>query len=1279
MTQTLKIFVSSPGDVGEERTITERVIERLRAEFGNRAAIQAFLWEHDAVRATETPQAQFIRPSQADIVICILWARLGTRLPEAFARRPDGSVYESGTAYEFEDAKLGYDATGRPHLLVYRKTAEPRISFRDPKQVQEHVDQFQSLERFFQRWFLNDDGSLKGAYTPFADADEFERKVYDHLRHILRQEVTGPNAGEAKASWHSGSPFRGLQTFEIEHAPIFFGRTRAISDVRGRFELQAAENRAFVLVLGMSGSGKSSLMRAGVVPTITRPGVVERVGFWRRCVLRLSESRGDLFEWLAQRIVGPDMLPEILEAGGTVAALADMLRTGPEHLPVLLRMALHRAAEAETKRQRLSSLAPGRLLLVFDQFEELFTLPSITPESRAAFVRLLDVLARAEIEPGNRGSLAWIGATMRSDFYHRLAEIPDLIALATGNGEYHLLPPRRQEVADIIRQPARAAGLVFETNDEGASLDAEIEDAAMQDPSALPLLQFLLEELYARRRDDHVLTYAAYEEIGGLEGALAHRAEEVFAGLAPEVQAALPGVLRSLVNLRDGDEDRPVGRTIPLDTFAAGSPERALVEAFLRSDARLLVVEGRADGAHLRVAHEALLSHWTRAKTQIDSERTLFRIRNRVQSSAGQWLTHQRADDYLLPGGGQLTEAGDLLQAWRHSLSPGIIEFIESSISHERQIRDSRLRRVRTIAVAMTGLAAISVSLGLWAYNERVQAIAHAEAARSNQRIALNAAETLVSEIARPLQYMAGVSILQVRGMLDQAEAIYRRLLQQSDQTAEVRYSQAVMLQAFAEAHGALGNKKERLKSATDARDILLQLAGKALPEQELRREIGRSHIAVGDAQRSLDATAQAMAAYQDGLQIRQALFDEHTGDTRHRRNLAVALERIGDIEQDEGRPDAAIERFTRALALLEDSSVEESVQKTWTRERAVLLNKIGDVQLDQDEPAVALAQFERSKRLIDAMQAENDSNLLLRQDLASAHEKLAIAMSALNRPDDALENINSGRRLLERLHLQDPANAVWRRSLAMAYNRTGDILLSAGYRTQARLAYDRALQIAKDAGADIAWQRDIAIAYERQANLAFIEGQMQEATALYEASLNATEARSDSEAASAAWQRELMIGHYSIGRVKLALGRSDEGAATLTKSIEAGDALLRRNPRNLRWQGELATILNEYAWLLATGPAVLRDPPSAILMAERAVTYSNRQSPIYLDTLATAHFANNEPAKAVAAGREALALRDRTQWSDDVWHRIGANVQLFEKSQPPSRNDAPQQPPPAP
>ena len=242
--------------------------------------------------------------------------------------------------------------------------------------------------------------------------------------------------------------------------------------------------------------------------------------------------------------------------------------------------------------------------------------------------------------------LVWVIATIRSDFFHRCGEVPGFSALKDGLGSYELLPPTGPEIAQIIREPAGAAGLRFEESADLGRLDDVLQEAAAADPGSLPLLEFVLDALYEAGRERRVLTFAHYRALGGLEGAIARRADEVVDSLPPDIQEALPAVLRALTTVSPGDET--VTARPALLTEVAGTPARsALVEALIA--ARLLVSDEDAGGhVFVRVAHEALLSRWPRASDIVNANRSFPRDAGRLRADAHRWHSDNRNRELLL-------------------------------------------------------------------------------------------------------------------------------------------------------------------------------------------------------------------------------------------------------------------------------------------------------------------------------------------------------------------------------------------------------------------------------------------------------------------------------------------------------------------------------------------------------------------------------------------------------------------------------------------------------
>jgi hypothetical protein len=459
--KVLRVFASSPGDVGRERVVAGHVLDRLQGEFRRRVTIEPYFWEHEPMRAVTDYQGNIPRPSDFDIVICILWSRLGSPLNDKY-RHSDGSPYASGTEYEFETSVEAHQFAGKPELLIYRNRQQPMIPMEPAEERNEKIRQFEALQSFLKRWFLNPDGTIRIATNDYHDLASFEEKLENNLRTLIDQ--LAPRLAEAQnqavpgGTYAKGSPFRQLRAFEFEDTGIFFGRTKAIDEVLTAMSDQATAGLAFTLLFGSSGSGKSSLARAGVLPMLVRPGAIEGVGLWRWTILRPSEAEGDLFDGLATALLASTALPEIgTNSGATLADLARALREAPAGVPLLIKSSLVQVARDVQVKEFLPKPPVGRLVILIDQFEEIFTLSGrFSPDARTLFVKALFELARS--------GAVWILATLRSEFYSRCEEIPELVKLKSGKGQCQLLPPTESELRQVVRLPAIVAGLQFEVD-----------------------------------------------------------------------------------------------------------------------------------------------------------------------------------------------------------------------------------------------------------------------------------------------------------------------------------------------------------------------------------------------------------------------------------------------------------------------------------------------------------------------------------------------------------------------------------------------------------------------------------------------------------------------------------------------------------------------------------------------------------------------------------------------------------------------------------------------
>lgn len=616
-------------------------------------------------------------PSASDIFVLIVWSRLGTPLPHETATRAyrgiDGRVPVTGTEWEFEDALAAKHARGAPDLLAYRKQADPTVSLKDKAAKAAAEDQWDKLNRFWSRWFVNQ-GVFHAAFSEFINLEDFEDKVESDLRQLIEQRIqTLADSGQHGSGriWHSGSPFRGLDSYRFEHAPIFFGRNvmirAAVEQLTGHLE----DGRAFLLILGASGSGKSSLAQAGVLPALMGRGIVPGVGMWRRAVMRPGNPAGPIAA-LAEALTATEAIPELLTLRQDSTALGRHLRASADDPSFSIVAALDEIEAAARLRNDLLQTESARLAIVVDQLEELFTTGEITADDREIFIRCLNGFAKS-------GRVLVI-ATMRSDYWHRAAETPLLVEMAAGNRRLDLLPPKQDEIIEMIRQPAEAAGVEFETNLGDVRLDATLAKEASTEPGALPLLSFLLDELYKTDIENggrSTLTYDSMRTLGGLQGAIAKQAEVVFSAWPDEVKAALPKVLRALVTVSRLDA-APTARSAPMMRFPEATHARKIVNDLLDQRVRLLVAEGDGVGSRVRFAHEALITHWKTARDQIAKDHADLELRGRLEQGAALWRGSDD-DSRLLGEGTPMVEAEQLLARFPDELGEDVTQFIEAS------------------------------------------------------------------------------------------------------------------------------------------------------------------------------------------------------------------------------------------------------------------------------------------------------------------------------------------------------------------------------------------------------------------------------------------------------------------------------------------------------------------------------------------------------------------------------------------------------------------------
>lgn len=446
------------------------------------------------------------------------------------------------------------------------------------------------------------------------------------------------------------NPFKGLRPFQQADTGDFYGRESLTNRLLSRME-ETQSGKNFLAVVGASGSGKSSAVKAGLIPTL-RGGAIS--GSERWFIAEMTPGMNPLRE-LESTLLAISQRP--------VSGLGALLRSGRDGL-----------------MKAVAEVAPDSdVLLVIDQFEEAFTL---APEADCS--KLLTLIAEA-CEP--KDSRVHVIVTLRADFLDRPLGMPMFGDLLRRRIEF-VLPLTPSELERAITGPIERIGLEVDP-----ALVERINADVSEEPGALPLVQYALTEVF-ERRSGRILSLKAYEKIGGVTGALARRADEVYQALSEEGKNAARQILLRLLTLGEGKED--TRRRAPLSELAAVVPDahtrQSVLDAF--TSARLLTFDQDQATREpvVEVAHEALIREWRLLRSWLDDSRADVRQQRQLAVAATEWGDSRRDDSYLLSGTrlGQFEEwaaATDLM------LTPLEHDYLKASIAECQRLEQVEVTR----------------------------------------------------------------------------------------------------------------------------------------------------------------------------------------------------------------------------------------------------------------------------------------------------------------------------------------------------------------------------------------------------------------------------------------------------------------------------------------------------------------------------------------------------------------------------------------------------------
>ncbi|MFN8468424.1 MAG: NACHT domain-containing protein [Caldilineaceae bacterium] len=475
-------------------------------------------------------------------------------------------------------------------------------------------------------------------------------------------------------------PYRGLEVFQEEHESNFCGRSVMVEALVNKLRLVN-----FVAVIGVSGSGKSSLVRAGLIPALRR-GALPGSATWKINVFRPGADPLTSFFALLAGYINPNLAGS--EAVAETRRLADgllsgKLQFGRDILPQI---------EAEQP-------VPSRFLLVVDQFEEVFD-PQVDQNIRRHFLQAI-------VQASSYGRFKLV-ITLRANYFDAALQEQGLREEIVA-GQVTVLPMNEQERRDAVMLPALKAGRDFEPGLVDRILQA-LDDAAGE----LPLLEFAMTQLWERQTATGLLTHAAYEEIGAVAGAIARHASAVYTGAAPEQRQLFEQLCKRLVSI-DGEDSQPerliadaTVRRVDMDDLDDAT--QTLVRDVL--DVQRLVVIGRNEvtgGESVELVHEALIRSWPQLGEWIVEDAPNLRMQQQLADAVQVWERFRRAPELLFRGD-RLKEIESWRAAHAEVLTAREIEFVDASIAARRRRRLTWAAGVAAAIVVIGVLIAVAIN-----------------------------------------------------------------------------------------------------------------------------------------------------------------------------------------------------------------------------------------------------------------------------------------------------------------------------------------------------------------------------------------------------------------------------------------------------------------------------------------------------------------------------------------------------------------------------------------
>lgn len=909
----------------------------------------------------------------------------------------------------------------------------------------------------------------------------------------------------------AANPYQGCGPLGGPDAARFFGREEATKAV-----LDKLRDNPAVLVVGAMGSGKTSLIRAGVIPRLKSRMTIEN----KDPVFPVVIPGPDLFAALLRSIHEAAGDPALPTLDGWIDAHRRQLERASGYFCTLI-----------------ETVFPDRpVILIVDQFENVFSLCS-DASMREKFAEALLSICRDAQYP-NRVIM------VVDQLYERTTlALAALKPLADHAETRFWVPPlTAAEAIRIIEAGAAQIGLKF---DEGIVED--LANKVARDPDALPALQFTLNLLWNERVRDRI-TWDAYRRVGGPRQALQRVAEAVYASLSRSEQAAAEQLFLQLVQqTAQGEFIRRSVRRDALPQVAPSAMAHAL-EQYVEAGLIQRTPGARWNDDHFELMQAQLIDSWARLNGWLKQRRQQSEKKLQLDATARLWQESGARPGYFLTGSGYLLTGDALEEAEAYAdSSPEMKEFVIASRQYERR-RAKIKNAVIAVLTVLAMLLAVTSSIAIYAGAKAVQESAAAE---RSEALALRAVRSTVQAVSK-LSQTGGISAPAAQALLKTADDIFDVVELRPDLTA----TRADLLAQFSDVYLRIGDRPQALSHVERAKELEESLLASNPGSDDYKRLVYASAFRIADLQ-ARDDPDGALRQLQRAVDLARQLAAENPASSQRQQNIAFVENKIGDIFLAKQDTRQALDHYQEALAISERLMAQQSGDPGRQKAVADARMRIGDLLASQGRSAEALAQYEPALTIREGLASKDQqSDDVYQSNLSTSYAHIGDFLAQQGQRDQALKRYEQAFDIQNRLALKDPDNAVWQSRLANIHVSIGDVLAkqdASGATAQYRTALAIRERLAAKQPTTI--DRSVARAHEKLARLSVMQGQFDGALSEYGAALAIWKLLERSDPGSRDLQRGVATAYERIGDTWKAQAELRKSQDDLRSSIDAYQA----------------------------------------------------------------------------------------------------------------------------